>query len=414
MKWRTLLHLAALMAATFLFASGTAWADPPGGLDGTTIITVSPSSPVPLVAGDDATLTSTTTAPAHPNPPPTTATLISQGKVIFQLATDGAGTLNPVPFAAVVFWHDLNGPGQNPDAGGQTTLDVDLDGTLKFVPGTVGGFRAHYITGGGAHKVGNNFSDPVNVTAADAGDPFPDGTITYTQGFYGASPIGELVVPALINNQSICEDILDALTGVDTPVFDCTTISGRADLAEFLTGELDTAEGLEDPEGFLPAGFVPGQNLAAQTITLLLNLNLAAVLGTGEFPIYEDYAINIDPVTDVPSGITYDPVFINQGELADTCLDGDADQICDPGFVLSDLGLLVAALDEAVGGTLAEGTTVGEILDAALTLLTSGTDPQDVNGVDLTAGDLTAIIGLINESYDDGVINGFVTAFDID
>ena len=47
-------------------------------------------------------------------------------------------------------------------------------------------------------------------------------------------------------------------------------------------------------------------------------------------------------------------------------------------------------------------------------LLEGGSDPQDVHGVELSAGDLTKIIGLINESYDNGVITGFVTAFDAD
>jgi hypothetical protein len=37
-----------------------------------------------------------------------------------------------------------------------------------------------------------------------------------------------------------------------------------------------------------------------------------------------------------------------------------------------------------------------------------------VNGVNLTAGDLTKILGFINESFDAGIITGFVTAFDAD
>lgn len=402
---RNLATFAAAVAVALL-TSTAGWANT---ITGTTAVTQDPANPVPLAAGNDVTLTSTTTAPAHVSP--TTAQLISAGKVVFQVATDGGG--NPVPFGSVTLWVSLNAPGQNPDGGGQTMLGVDLD-TLGFTSGTTGGFRAHYVTGGGAHKVDTHFSDMIDVTAT-AGDPFPDGTITYTQGFYGASPIGELVVPALIDEDT-CEDILDALTGVGgVPAVDCAASSDWPVLAEFLTGELATVEGQEDPAGFLPSGFEPGQNLAAQTITLLLNLNLAAVLDSGEFPIHEDHAINIDPVTDVPSGITYDPVFINQNELADTCLDVVVvDQVCDPGtLVLSDLGVLVAALDEATGGTLAEGTTVGEVLAAALTLLTGG-DPNPFMGETVTAGDLTAIIGLINESYDDGVINGFVTAFDID
>lgn len=389
-----------------LLAGAAAWADT---ITGTTVVSQNPANPVPLGAGTDVQLTSTTTAPPHSPTPPTTAALISAGKVTFQYATDGGG--NPVPEASVVTWVSLNSPGQNPIAG-QTTLDVDLD-ALGFVSGTTGGFRAHYVTGGGAHKVDTHFSQPIDITAT-GGDPFPDGTITYTQGFYGASPIGEVVVPLLID-QATCEDILDALTGIaGVPATDCSNPGDRADLALFLTGDPATAEGQEDPQGFLPSGFEPGQNFAAQTVTLLLNLNLGVALDVDEFPIMEDYAINIDPVTDVPSGITYDPVFINQDELADFCADLDVNQICDAGtLVLSDLGDLVAALDEATGGVLPEGTTVGEILDAALTFLTGG-DPNPFMGETVTEGDLTAIIGLINESYDEGVINGFVTAFDAD
>lgn len=37
-----------------------------------------------------------------------------------------------------------------------------------------------------------------------------------------------------------------------------------------------------------------------------------------------------------------------------------------------------------------------------------------VNGVSLTKGDLTQILGLINESFDEGAATGFVTAYDAD
>lgn len=83
---------------------------------------------------------------------------------MIELATDGVG--NPVPAASsVVTWVALNSPGVNPDGSGVTTLDVDLD-AVKFVCGTVGGFRAHYVTGGGSNKVGTHFSTPVDLTAA--------------------------------------------------------------------------------------------------------------------------------------------------------------------------------------------------------------------------------------------------------
>lgn len=57
----------------------------------------------------------------------------------------------------------MNAPGQYP-ATGVTTLDVDLD-ALGFACGTVGGFRAHYVTGGGRDKVDTHFSDAVDLTA---------------------------------------------------------------------------------------------------------------------------------------------------------------------------------------------------------------------------------------------------------
>ena len=103
----------------------------------------------------DVTITTTMTATGA------SQALIDDGRVTIQLATDGDG--NPVPAADVVDWVALNAPGQNP-ATGVTTLDVDLD-DLGFICGTVGGFRAHYVTGGGRHKVGTHFSDPVDLTA---------------------------------------------------------------------------------------------------------------------------------------------------------------------------------------------------------------------------------------------------------
>ena len=86
---------------------------------------------------------------------------------------------------------------------------------------------------------------------------------------------------------------------------------------------------------------------------------------------------------------------------------------CDADRALNDLGELVKALDESIVGSQPGGTTVGEILDAALELLMTGTSPQNVNNVELTAGDLTGIIGLINESFDPDP-TGFVTACDYD
>ena len=124
---------------------------------GTTTLTFS-ANPANL-SGDsaaDVTITTTTTAAGAPQ------ALIDAGKVMIQLATDGLG--NPVPAGSVVAWVALNAPGQNP-VSGITTLDVDLD-ALGFVCGTVGGFRAHYVTGGGRDKVDTHFSAPVDLTAA--------------------------------------------------------------------------------------------------------------------------------------------------------------------------------------------------------------------------------------------------------
>jgi hypothetical protein len=124
---------------------------------GTTTLTFS-ANPANL-SGDsaaDVTITTTTTAAGAPQ------ALIDAGKVMIQLATDGLG--NPVPAGSVVAWVALNAPGQNP-VSGITTLDVDLD-ALGFVCGTVGGFRAHYVTGGGQNKVDTHFSAPVDLTAA--------------------------------------------------------------------------------------------------------------------------------------------------------------------------------------------------------------------------------------------------------
>lgn len=132
----------AVMAETFEGSTILEFSDNPANLSGD-------SSP-------DVTITTTTTAEGA------SAALISEGKVMIELATDGSG--NPVPAASVDTWVALNDPGVNPDEYGVTTLEVDLD-ALGFVCGTVGGFRAHYVTGGGRDKVGTHFSDEVDLTA---------------------------------------------------------------------------------------------------------------------------------------------------------------------------------------------------------------------------------------------------------
>lgn len=149
------LLLPLLMLATIiaLVISVPVLAAPP--IDGDTTLVFSDNPAV--LSGDsapDVTITTTTTSEASP-------AVIDAGTVVIQLATDGSG--NPVPAASVVDWVALNAPGQNP-VSGVTTLDVDLD-AQGFIHGTVGGFRAHYVTGGGSTKVGTHFSDPVDLEA---------------------------------------------------------------------------------------------------------------------------------------------------------------------------------------------------------------------------------------------------------
>ena len=146
-----------LVTTLLVLMGGTVLAGPGTTYEGVTVLTFS-ANPATL-SGDsapDVTITTTTTTP------PGGESLIGEGKVMIELATDGLG--NPVPASTVgIVWVALNDPGQNP-VNGVTTLDVDLDG-LGFVDGTVGAFRAHYVTGGGQNKVGTHFSEPVDLTA---------------------------------------------------------------------------------------------------------------------------------------------------------------------------------------------------------------------------------------------------------
>jgi hypothetical protein len=124
---------------------------------GTTTISFS-ANPATLSGGSAPDVTITTTTAAEPE---ATQDMIDDGKVTIQLATDGAG--NPVPTASVNTWVALMPNNVNP-VNGVVTWNVDLDG-LGFVPGTTGGFRAHYVTGGGSDKVGTHFSDAADLTA---------------------------------------------------------------------------------------------------------------------------------------------------------------------------------------------------------------------------------------------------------
>lgn len=124
---------------------------------GTTTIAFSPNPAI--LSGDsdpDVTITTTTTAASHGD-------AVDEGSVRIHLATDGSPFYNPVPFADVVEWVNLSGSGENP-VSGIATFDVDLD-ALGFDCGTVGGFRAHYVTGGGSHHVNTHFSQEVDLTA---------------------------------------------------------------------------------------------------------------------------------------------------------------------------------------------------------------------------------------------------------
>jgi len=248
-------------------------------------------------------------------------------------------------------------------------------------------------------------------------DPFPDGAVTFTQGYYGASPAGEALTndPDLIN-QATCEKInaiLNEFGLVGAGFDDCTSPTERAALALFLSGTVGPGK----DNGFLPSGFSPGQNLAAEMITLHLNLRLStdAGLSAGQVPILASYFINIDPLQDLVGGspdVTYDPILTTGGVLG-ACTDiSPTDGVCDTGtVVLTTLGSKVKDLDDVSGGT-----TIQDILDALdpasvnLATLTSVT----VNGVTLTRDQVTKILGLINKSFDAGVITGFVAAFDAD
>jgi hypothetical protein len=152
-----------LTSAAFCLALALAAAAPAGmPVEGATAITFS-SNPA-VLSGDptsDVTITTTTTSTAG-------QPYIDDGKVTIELATDGFGI--PVPAGTLgAVWVPLNDPGQNP-VSGVTTLSVDLDG-LGFVDGTVGGFRAHYVTGGGSTKVATHFSAAVDLVAIVSCEP---------------------------------------------------------------------------------------------------------------------------------------------------------------------------------------------------------------------------------------------------
>ncbi len=294
---------------------------------------------------------------------------------------------------------------------GAPAFSVDFD--TAGLGGQTLGFRVHYVTPGKAHAPGTTSSTCVDLSIT-VSDPLPDDTLSYGQGFYGSSPTGEAVVAQLIDEQT-CIVINDILVAIPVDIgFEsqaCETPEDLESLALFLTGEVGS-EGGNNDDGFLPAGNPsengPGLNLAAQKITLLLNLNLDAL---EELPILPSYFINIDTVQDLIAGEPgpfVDPVF-NNHDLYDFCEDtiDDGEDICDSGtLVLSELGVLVQALDDAQ-------TTVEDICTAALSMIEEDLSSIMVNDVEVSRGDMTDILSMINESYDEGP-SGFITMGDVD
>jgi hypothetical protein len=392
--------LAALTAiVTLSYGLSSAWADP---ADTYATIEFSPGDTVP--EGTLVTITGRAFCDEiHGGVCLAIGQELTVGKIQIQPALDGADA--HVDCASLDHYGDEMGMGAPP-------FDMDFDTT--GLGGETLGFRVHYVTPGGMDAPGTTSSDCADLTIT-LGDPLPDDTLSYTQGFYGASPIGEDLVDQLID-ESTCEairEILNASGFDDTAIaggaIDCSVADDRDLVALFLTGTVGPGE----DDGFLPAGNPsvngPGLNLAAQKITLLLNLNLAAL---AEIPILSSYFINIDLVQDIVDGAPgpiVDPVFRNP-DLYDFCVDTipDGEDICDPGtLVLSALGDLAQALDDA-------GTTVEDVCDAAVAMIIDDLESVSVNGVDLTRDDMADILGLINESYDEGTPTGFITLGDVD
>jgi hypothetical protein len=129
-------------------------------VNASTVISASPSNPVPPSAGADVTI-STLTSSTLGQP------YIDQGKISIQIATNGAGL--PVPALNAVNWVTvlLN---QSPSAG-VVSFPIDLENLtalnsslLNMTGGMTAGFRAHYVTGGGQTHADTHFSDQIDVT----------------------------------------------------------------------------------------------------------------------------------------------------------------------------------------------------------------------------------------------------------
>jgi hypothetical protein len=119
----------------------------------------------------------------------------------------------------------------------------------------------------------------------------------------------------------------------------------------------------------------------------------------------EGHFLNIDVVEDLVDGQpdnSFDPILTTDGKLG-TCEDIDpTDNVCDIGSVV--LTLVGEKVDQL------DGTTVGEILTAADTLILSNQDSIVVNGISLSRGDMTSILSLINGAFNKGVTSGFIVA----
>jgi hypothetical protein len=115
-------------------------------------------------AAHDITLTAVTTSTGG-------STLISGGKVQFEIATDGG--VVPLPVASTypgLVWLQLHGPGETPVVTGPNegtvVMSFDLD-ALGAETGMTIGFRAHYKTGGGSDKVSEHKSGSLDIVIGD-------------------------------------------------------------------------------------------------------------------------------------------------------------------------------------------------------------------------------------------------------
>src|ERR1051325_6452716 len=126
------------------------------------------NNPATLVPGADVII-NTVSMPTGVDPLVTQA-VVDEGSIEIQVATDGLGDL--VPAGAGVTWVGLDVLGNQSlsGTGGVLNIPIDLDNisslssTALINPscpasdGTMIGFRAHYITGGGMVHADNHFS----------------------------------------------------------------------------------------------------------------------------------------------------------------------------------------------------------------------------------------------------------------